>query len=153
MANRRRMQQCSFWSKSLLQRWPEYCKRWIKPSKYWALRHDLSIEDGYIAYMGNLLCIAYGYSIWSHYKGVFQWFLRCVLRQNRAYSGYGITQVESCIPCYIVARSQYEVPAIPTVVPFRPWHRIGIVPIISNMKYRILIWDCFFFKIFSEQLL
>ena len=42
----------------LLQRWPNYHKE-VDPAhnKYQALRYDLSIEDGCIAYLGNLIIL------------------------------------------------------------------------------------------------
>ena len=86
---------------------PRYCKE-MDPAlyKYWTLRHDLSIENGCIAYLGKLFHLTYGNSVWSHCIEVFQGCLRCVLKQNRAYTGWGINQVENCIPCQVIARSQ-----------------------------------------------
>ena len=40
-------------------------------SGYWALRHDLSIEDGCIAYLGTLFHLTYGNSVLGHCMGVF----------------------------------------------------------------------------------
>ena len=47
----------------------------------------------------------------------------------------GDKSCRNCIPGYVVARSQKEVPAIPIVVQFRPWHKIGIVLFICKVKY------------------
>ena len=40
----------------LIQGWPNHCKE-VDPAlnKYWALRDDISIEDGCIAYLGRLI--------------------------------------------------------------------------------------------------
>ena len=46
----------------------------------------------------------------------------------------GINHVE-IIPGYVVARSQKEVPAVPIIVQFRPWHKIGIALFICKVKY------------------
>ena len=47
----------------------------------------------------------------------------------------GINQVEKCILCQVVARSQKKKqPAIPIEVPLRPWQKIGIVLCICKMK-------------------
>ena len=37
-----------------------------------SLRHDFSIKGGYIAHLGKILHITYGYSVGGHCKGVFQ---------------------------------------------------------------------------------
>ena len=40
----------------LIQGWPIHCKE-VDPAlhKYWILRDDISIENGYIAYLGRLI--------------------------------------------------------------------------------------------------
>ena len=42
-----------------------------QPSRYWTLRHDLSIKDDCIAYLGKLFHLTYGNSVWDHCIGVF----------------------------------------------------------------------------------
>ena len=40
----------------LIQGWPNHCKEVYQTlNKYWALRDDISIEDGFIAYLGSLI--------------------------------------------------------------------------------------------------
>ena len=43
---------------------PSTARGGIKPSRYWALRHDLSIEDGCISYLGKLLIPS---NIWEYW--------------------------------------------------------------------------------------
>ena len=57
------------------------------------------------------------------------------LKAKQSLYGLGDKSCRNCIPGYVIARSQKEVPAIPIMVPFRPWHNIVIVLFIFKVKY------------------
>ena len=101
-------------------------------NKYWALRDDISIEDGCIAYMGRLIippnlrksCME---SLHRGHPGMSKMHLRAkqILYWPRINDEIR-NKVESCNPCQTVARSQQKEPVIPIEVPFRPWQKIGM---------------------------
>ena len=80
-----------FLIQQLPQGWPKYHKE-VDPAinKYWTLRDDHSIEHGCIAYVGRLLIPP---SLQNHGRKLLHrdhpGILRCVLGQNRAYTGKG----------------------------------------------------------------
>ena len=70
----------------------------------------------------------------SLHRGLLVMPMMCLKAKQSLY-WFGDKSCRNCIPGYVVARSQKEVLAIPLVVPFRPWHKIGIVLFFFNVKY------------------
>ena len=135
---------------------PRSVKRWTQPSSYLAPRHDLSIEDGCIAYLGRMLiplnlqegCMD---SLHGGHPGIPKMHFKA--KQSLYWLGINqdiINQAEKCILCQVVARSQKKEPAIPIWVAFRPWQKIGIVLFICKMKQYILVCGCYLCFKFSD---
>ena len=132
----------------LIQGWPNHCKEVdLALNKYWALRDDINIEDGCIAYLGRLIippnlrksCME------SLHRG-HPSMLKMCLRAKQSLYWPGINEEirnkeENCIPCQTVARSQQKEPAIPIEVPFRPWQKLGMDLFFCKGKWYLLVCD------------
>ena len=135
-------------TQQLITGWPNHCKE-VDPAltKYWALRDDISIEDGCIAYLGRLVippilrksCME---SLHRGHPGMSKMHLRA--KQSLYWPGINEeirSKVENCIPCQTIARSQQKEPAIPIEVPFRPWQKIGMDLFFCKGKWYLLVCE------------
>ena len=131
-----------------IQGWPNHCKE-VYPAlnTYLALRDDISIEDGCIAYLGRLIippnlrksCME---SLHRGHPGMSKMHLRA--KQSLYWPGINEEfriKVENCIPCQTIARSQQKDPAIAIEVPFRPWQKIGMDLFFCKGKWYLLVCD------------
>ena len=116
-------------------------------NKYWALRNDISIEDGCIAYLGRSIippnlrksCME---SLHRGHPGMS--IIHLQAKQSLYWPGINeeITiKVENCIPCQTIARSQQKEPAIPIIDPFRPWQKLGMDLFFCKGKWYLLVCD------------
>ena len=132
----------------LIQGWPNHCKV-VNPAlnKYWALRDDISIEDGCSAYLGRLIippnqrksCTE---SLHRGHAGMSKMHL--MAKQSLYWPGINEEirfKVENCIPCQTVARSQQKQPAILIELPFRPWQKLGMDLFFCKGKWYLLVCD------------